>query len=103
MQQSDVTQLLVAWSNGDREALDRLMPLVYDELDHLAGRYLRRERRSHTLQTTALVNEAYMRMVEQQNVSWQDKAHFFAVAARIMRNILVNHARAHSAAKRGGG
>ena len=101
-QEKDVTQLLVAVSNGDREALDKLLPLVYDELRHLANRYLRRERPDHTLQATALVNEAYLRLVA-QHVSWQNRAHFFGVAAEMMRRILVDHARNHQAAKRGSG
>ena len=99
----DVTQLLEHWSNGDREALERLMPLVYDELHRLAQRYLRRERSDHTLQSTALVHEAYLKMVDQKNVRWQNRAHFFGVAAQSIRHILVDHARSHLAAKRGAG
>lgn len=99
----DVTRILEAWSGGDREALDRLIPLVYDELRRLAGRYLRRERSDHTLSPTALVNEAYMRLVTQSDVRWQNRAHFFGVAAQLMRRILVDHARGHLASKRGGG
>jgi RNA polymerase sigma factor (TIGR02999 family) len=99
----DVTQLLENWSNGDREALERLMPLVYDELHRLAQRYLRRERSDHTLQSTALVHEAYLKMVDQKNVRWQNRAHFFGVAAQSIRHILVDHARSHLAAKRGAG
>lgn len=99
----DVTQLLVDWGKGDRKALDGLMPLVYDELHRIAARYLRRERQGHTLQTTALINEAYMRIVDQNRVSWQSRAHFFGVAAQMMRRILVDHARSHLYAKRGGG
>jgi RNA polymerase sigma factor (TIGR02999 family) len=99
----DVTQLLENWSNGDREALERLMPLVYDELHRLARRYLRRERSDHTLQSTALVHEAYLKMVDQKNVRWQNRAHFFGVAAQSIRHILVDHARSHLAAKRGAG
>jgi RNA polymerase sigma factor (TIGR02999 family) len=99
----DVTQLLEHWSNGDSEALERLMPLVYDELHRLAQRYLRRERSDHTLQSTALVHEAYLRMVDQKNVRWQNRAHFFGVAAQSIRHILVDHARSHLAAKRGAG
>jgi RNA polymerase sigma factor (TIGR02999 family) len=99
----DVTQLLENWSNGDREALERLMPLVYDELHRLARGYLRRERSDHTLQSTALVHEAYLRMVDQKNVRWQNRAHFFGVAAQSIRHILVDHARSHLAAKRGAG
>jgi RNA polymerase sigma factor (TIGR02999 family) len=98
-----VTQLLLAWSNGDREALDRLMPLVYDELRRLARRYMRRERVGHTLQTTAVINEAYLKLVDQQHVRWQNRAHFYAISAQLMRRILVDHARRHAYAKRGGG
>src|SRR5262245_20704841 len=97
----DVTRLLVAWSNGDREALNKLMPLVYDELHRMAGRYLQLERPNHTLQATALVNEAFLRMVD-QSVEWQSRAHFFAIAARMMRRILVDYAHARKASKRGG-
>jgi RNA polymerase sigma factor (TIGR02999 family) len=99
---TNVTQLLVDWSNGDKDALDKLMPLVYDELRRQAARYLRRERPNHTLQTTALIHEAYIRLVEQKNVRWQNRAHFFGIAAQLMRRILVDHARSHQAAKRGG-
>src|SRR3954466_1992436 len=101
--QADVTKLLVNWTNGDKKALEALMPLVYGELHRLARRYLRRERSDHTLQSTALVHEAYMRMVDQKGVQWQNRAHFFAVAAQIIRRILVDHARTHNAEKRGGG
>jgi RNA polymerase sigma-70 factor (ECF subfamily) len=97
-----VTQLLVDWSNGDQSALDRLMPVVYDELRRLAGNYLRRERAGHTLQPTALVNEAYMRLVDQRQARWQNRAQFFGVAAQLMRRILVDHARVRQAQKRGG-
>ncbi len=97
-----VTQLLERWSAGDESALDQLMPLVYDELHRLAGGYLRRERAGHTLQPTALVNEAYLRLIGQRNAHWQNRAQFFGVAAQLMRRILVDHARAHRAAKRGG-
>ena len=97
-----VTRLLRDWRGGDEQALDRLMPLVYDELRRLAKGYLRSERSDHTLQGTALVNEAYMRLVD-MDVTWQDRAHFFAVAARLMRRMLVDHARAHRREKRGGG
>ena len=100
---SDVTQLLLDWSRGDRSALDRLMPLVYDELRALAKRSLSHERSGHTLQGTALVHEAYLKLVDQRQVRWQDRAHFFAVAAQLMRRILVDHARRHGAAKRGSG
>jgi RNA polymerase sigma factor (TIGR02999 family) len=99
----DVSQLLAEYRGGDRGALDRLIPLVHAELRRIAARSLRAERRDHTLQPTALVSEAYLRLVEQQNASWQDRAHFLACASRIMRNILVDHARAHRADKRGGG
>ena len=101
-QPKEVTQLLVAYNNGDHEALDRLLPLVYDELRSLADHYLRRERPDHTLQATALVHEAYLRLVD-QNVPWQNRAHFFGVAAQMMRRILVDHARQNLAAKRGSG
>ncbi|MGH9662169.1 MAG: ECF-type sigma factor, partial [Bryobacteraceae bacterium] len=99
----DVTALLVDWSNGDREALDQLMPLVYQELRRLAASYLRRERSSHTLQSTALVHEAFLKLVDQRRVKWQNRAHFFGVAAQLIRRILVDHARASSAVKRGSG
>ncbi len=98
----DVTQLLIDWSDGDREALRRLTPIVLDDLHRLAASYLRRERTGHTLQATALVNEVYMRLVDQKRVRWRDRAHFFAVAAQFMRRILVDSARAHRADKRGG-
>ena len=97
-----VTQLLVRWRSGDRLALDALMPMVYDELRRLAHYYLQRERSDHTLQSTALVHEAYMRMLGQKLPDWQNRAHFFGVAARLMRQILVEYARGHQAAKRGG-
>jgi RNA polymerase sigma factor (TIGR02999 family) len=96
-----VTQLLVQWRAGNQQALNQLMPLVYDELRRLANRYMQSERRGHTLQPTALVNEAYLRLIE-SDVSWQDRAHFFAVAARLMRRLLVDHARTKRRAKRGG-
>ncbi len=99
----DLTQLLVDWSDGDEEALARLMPAVYDELRSLAGRYLNRERSDHTLQTTALVHEAYIRLIDQKRVRWQSSLQFFALAAQMMRRILVDHARSHRYAKRGGG
>ena len=97
-----ITGLLVAWSGGDREALDHLMPLVHDELHRQAARYLGRERRGHTLQPTALVNEVYLRLVDQTKVKWQNRAQFFGIAAQMMRRILVSHARSRHAAKRGG-
>jgi RNA polymerase sigma factor (TIGR02999 family) len=100
---SDVTQLLVDWRNGDQAALGKLMPLVYDELRRLAEHYLRRERPDHTLQATALVHEAYLRLVDKDHPNWQNRAHFFAVAAQLMRRILVDHARRHHYVKRGGG
>jgi len=98
----DVTRLLIEWSHGNRASLERLMPLVYDELRHLARRNIRHERAGHTLQPTALVHEAYLKLVDQRQVKWHDRAHFYAVAAQVMRRILVDHARRHAAAKRGG-
>lgn len=97
-----VTLLLQAWSSGDRDALDRLTPIVYDELRRLARHYMRGERSGHTLQTTALVNEAYLRLVDFKSMSWENRAHFFAVSAQLMRRILVDHARRHNL-KRGAG
>ena len=97
-----VCELLRAWSGGDTSALERLTPIVYDELHRLARRYMRGERPGHSLQTTALVNEAYMRLVDYERMQWQDRAHFFAVSAQVMRRILVEHARRHNL-KRGGG
>jgi RNA polymerase sigma factor (TIGR02999 family) len=99
----DVTQLLVAWNEGNQDALERLLPAVYDELRKLARSYLRRERPDHTLQATALVHEAYLRLIDQNQVTWQNRAHFFGIAAQMMRRILVNHAEARRADKRGGG
>ena len=99
----DVTQLLVAWSEGDQSALNELTPLVHEELHRLAHNHMRRERQGHTLQTSALVNEAYMRLIDQRNVRWQNRAQFFSIASRLMRRILVDHARSHHYAKRGGG
>jgi RNA polymerase sigma factor (TIGR02999 family) len=98
-----ITELLVAWSGGDRDALDHLLPLVYDELHRQAARYLSRERPGHTLQPTALVNEVYLRLVDQRRMNWQNRAQFFGIAAQLMRRILVSHVRAHRAEKRGGG
>jgi RNA polymerase sigma-70 factor (ECF subfamily) len=98
-----VTDLLMNWSKGDLEAREALMPLVYDELRRLAASYLRRERPDHTLQPTALVNEAYIRLVEEKNVNWHSRSHFFGVSAKLMRRILVDHARGHLAEKRGSG
>ena len=94
--------LLRAWSEGDQSALERLAPIVYDELHRLAGRYMKRERPGHSLQTTALVDEAYMRLVDYKRMEWQNRAHFFAVSAQVIRRILVEHARRHNL-KRGGG
>jgi RNA polymerase sigma factor (TIGR02999 family) len=98
----EVSGLLRAWGDGDREALDKLTPIVYEELRRLARRYMRRERPGHSLQTTALVNEAYLRLVDYKGMQWQNRAHFFAVSARQMRRILVEHARRHNL-KRGRG
>jgi RNA polymerase sigma factor (TIGR02999 family) len=98
----NVTELLIGWGNGDKEALDRLVPLVYEELRRQAARYLRRERAGHTLQTTALIHEAYLRLIDQKNVQWQNRAQFFGIAAQLMRWILVDHARTRRRAKRGG-
>ena len=98
----NATQLLVDWRAGHQEALDQLMPLVYEELHRLAGRYLRRERPGHTLQATALVHEAYLQLVDQKNVRWESRAHFLGMAARLMRQILIQYARSHGRAKRGG-
>ena len=96
----DVTQLLIQWANGNEEALDDLTPLVYKELRRLAASQLRKERQSHTLQPTALVHEAYLRLVDQKSPNWQNRSHFFGVAARLMRQILVDHARSRRAGKR---
>src|ERR1700676_4436568 len=101
-QGDDVSTLIRAWGDGDRDALDRLTPVVYDELRRLARRYMRGEPPGHSLQTTALVNEAYMRLVDYKSMQWQNRAHFFAVSAQLMRRILVEHARRHNL-KRGGG
>ena len=98
----EVTQLLRAWSEGDHEALDKLTPLVYDELHRAAHRYMAQERPGHTLQTTALVNEVYLRLVDIREVTWQDRAHFFAVCARLMRRVLTDFARSRGYLKRGG-
>lgn len=98
----EVTQLLVAWGDGDRSALDKLLPLVEGELHRLAHRYMSHERQDHTLQTTALVNEAYMKLIDQR-VDWQNRAHFFGIAAQIMRRILIDHARKHLGPRHGGG
>lgn len=98
-----ITQLLVAWQAGDRQALDALLPVVYGELRRLAHRAMKRERAGHLLQTTALVNEAYLNLVDVRKVEWRDRAHFFAIAAKLMREILVQYARGRDALKRGGG
>jgi RNA polymerase sigma-70 factor (ECF subfamily) len=98
----DVTQLLVAWKNGEQDALEQLIPLVYNELHRLAHRYMERERGGHTLQSTALVHEAYERLINLKDVSWQNRAHFFAVSAQLMRRILVDYARSRRFTKRGG-
>ena len=98
-----ITELLAEWREGNQSALDELYPLVYDELHRLARRYMSRERKNHTLQTTALINEAYVRLVDQKNVNWANRSHFFAISAQIMRRILIDHARRHAYAKRGGG
>lgn len=100
--QEQVTQVLLDWSQGECGALERLMPLIYDELRQIARGYLRRERADHTLQATGLVHEAYLRLVDQTTASWQNRAQFFGVAARVMRRVLVDHARRHRAGKRGG-
>src|SRR6202451_2971880 len=97
----DISTLLRAWSEGDQEALKKLTPIVYNELHRLARRYMKQERQGHSLQTTALVNEAYTRLVDYKRMQWQDRAHFFAVSAQVMRRILVDHARRHNL-KRGG-
>ena len=97
-----ITHLLVKWSSGDPQALEELTPLVYDELRKMARTYLRQERADHTLQATALVHEAYLRLIDQHSVSWQNRAHFFGIASQMMRRILVNHAVARAADKRGG-
>lgn len=98
----NVTQMLANWRNGDSTALNELLPVIYDELRQLAAGYLRRESAGHTLQATALVNEAYLRLVDQAQVNWQNRAHFFGAAANLMRQILIQHARAKHAEKRGG-
>ncbi len=99
----EITKLLLAWSEGEQTALEQLMPLVYRELHRLAKRYLRRERANHSLQTTALVNEAYLRLIDTDQIRWQNRAHFFAISARLMRQILVDFARTSGYQKRGGG
>ena len=102
-QPHQITELLAEWREGNQSALDELYPLVYDELHRLARRYMSRERKGHTLQTTALINEAYVRLVDQKNVQWANRSHFFAISAQIMRRILIDHARRYGYAKRGGG
>ncbi len=98
----EITNLLVEWSDGNQAALDKLMPLVHAELQKLAHSFMRRENSAHTLQTAALVNEAYLRLIDQKRVRWQNRAHFFGIAAQMMRRILIDHARSHEYAKRGG-
>jgi RNA polymerase sigma factor (TIGR02999 family) len=100
--QHEVTRILRDWSGGDRNAPERLMPFVYDELRRLARSFLARERGAHTLQPTALVHEAYVRLVDQRSVEWQNRAHFYGIAASMMRRVLIDHARAHATEKRGG-
>jgi RNA polymerase sigma factor (TIGR02999 family) len=100
--QHDVTQLLIAWSDGDESALEKLTPLVDRELNRLAHHYMRQESAGHTLQTTALVNEAFLKLVDQKHVRWKNRSHFFALSAKLMRRILVDHARSRKYAKRGG-
>jgi RNA polymerase sigma factor (TIGR02999 family) len=97
-----ITQLLIDWNNGSPEAMDKLLPMVESELRRIAANYMRRERTDHTLQTSALVNEAYLKLVDQRQVRWENRSHFFALASRLMRRILLDHARAHHRAKRGG-
>jgi RNA polymerase sigma factor (TIGR02999 family) len=101
--QQEITQLLLKWSNGDSAALEQLIPMVYPELRRIARRYMGKEKPQHTLQTSALINEAYLRLVDQQAVEWQDRAHFFAAAAQVMRHILIDHARRYRYGKRGAG
>jgi RNA polymerase sigma-70 factor, ECF subfamily len=99
---NEVTQLLLDWSNGDQTAIDKLMPLVYDELRKLAVHYMKRERSGHTLQTSALINEVYLRLIDQKSATFKNRTHFFGIAARLMRQILIDHARARNNSKRGG-
>jgi RNA polymerase sigma factor (TIGR02999 family) len=101
-QKQNITEILRQWSSGNREALDELMPLVYSELHRQAAQYLRRERVDHTLQTTALINEAYLKLVDQRDVNWESRTHFFAIAAQAMRRILVDYAKTRNREKRGG-
>ena len=102
LSEPNVTELLLEWQHGDRDALERLTPLIYDELRRMAHRYVQRERAGHTLETTALVNEAYLRLIGQQKMDWKNRAHFFAVTAQVMRHVLIDHARRRHFAKRGG-
>lgn len=99
---SEITQMLIELTDGNQEVVNRILPHIYDELRRLAGSYLRRERSDHTLQPTALVHEAYMKLIDQRQVKWQNRAHFFGIAAQVMRRILMDHARKHIAEKRGG-
>ncbi len=99
----EITGMLHEWSDGNRDALDKLLPFIYDELHRQAANYLRRERADHTLQTTALINEAYLKLIDQRDVNWENRTHFFAIAAQAMRRILVDYAKAKHRAKRGGG
>jgi RNA polymerase sigma factor (TIGR02999 family) len=98
----EITGILNDWSKGNQEAFDALLPLIYDELHRQAERFLRRERAGHTLQTTALINETYLKLIDQREVNWQNRAHFFGIASNMMRRILIDHARAHATEKRGG-
>lgn len=100
--EQQITELLAAWSDGDKSSIDRLLPLVENELRRIARNYMRRENPGHTLQTTALVNEAYLKLIDQNQVSWQNRSQFFAISANIMRRLLINHARDKKAGKRGG-
>jgi len=100
---TQITELLVNWANGDQSALDTLMPMVYAELHRLAHHYMKRERPGHTIQTSALVNEAYLKLIDQRKTRWQNRTQFFAISAQLMRRILVDHARSHGYMKRGGG
>lgn len=99
---SEITQMLIELTGGNKDVVNQILPHIYDELRRLAGNYLRRERSDHTLQPTALVHEAYMKLIDQKKVKWQNRAHFFGIAAQVMRRILMDHARKHSAEKRGG-
>ncbi len=99
---SEITQMLIELTGGNRDVVNQILPHIYDELRRLAGSYLRRERADHTLQPTALVHEAYMKLIDQKQVHWQNRAHFFGIAAQVMRRILMDHARKHTAEKRGG-